>query len=38
MFLKLKGIEYLNFIADVYDVSTEERIQKIEKLTGKYSK
>ena len=28
IFLKLKGIEYLNFIADLYDVSTEERINK----------
>ena len=29
VFLKLKGIEYLNFIADVYDVSTEERVKEI---------
>ena len=33
MFLRLKGIEYLNFMADMYDVGVEERIQKIEKLS-----
>ena len=33
MFLKLKGIEYLNFIADMYEVGLKERIQKIEELT-----
>ena len=33
MFLKLKGIEYLNFIADMYEVSEEERKEKIEKLS-----
>lgn len=32
-FLKLKGIEYLNFIADVYDVSTECRIKKVDELS-----
>jgi len=32
MFLKFTGIEYLNFIADCYDVGKEERIQRIEKL------
>lgn len=36
VFLKLKGIEYLNFIADVYDVSTEDRIQKIKELAEKF--
>lgn len=36
MFLKLKGIEYLNFIADVYNVSTEDRIEKIKKYSGKF--
>lgn len=35
-FLKLKGIEYLNFIADVYDVSIEERKNKIKELTEKF--
>ena len=33
MFLKLKGIEYLNFIADIYEVSIEDRKQRIEELT-----
>ena len=33
MFLKLKGIEYLDFMADIYDVGLEERKEKIEKLT-----
>ena len=36
MFLKLKGIEYLNFMADVYEVSTEKRKEKIEELTKKF--
>lgn len=36
VFLKLKGIEYLNFIADVYDISTEERIKKIKELAQKF--
>ena len=33
IFLKLKGIEYLNFMADIYDVNLENRIEKIERLT-----
>ena len=32
VFLKLTGIEYLNFIADVYNISEEERMKKIEEL------
>ena len=36
MFLKLKGIEYLNFIADCYNVSQEERNAKIEKLAKEF--
>ena len=36
MFLKFKGIEYLNFIADCYNVSKEERIEKIEKLAKEF--
>ena len=32
MFLKLTGIEYLNFIADMYEVSTEKRIERINNL------
>lgn len=34
MFLKLKGIEYLNFISDIYDVNEENRKQKIEELSA----
>ena len=30
-FLRLKGIDYLNFIADIYDVSLEDRKERIEK-------
>lgn len=33
MFFNLKGIEYLNFMADMYDVSQEKRKEKIEELT-----
>lgn len=33
MFLNLKGIEYLNFMADIYEVSLIEREEKIEELT-----
>lgn len=33
MFLKLKGIEYLNFLADIYEIGIEERKQKIEELS-----
>lgn len=29
-FLKLKGLEYLNFIADIYEVSSQDRLQRIE--------
>ena len=37
MFLKLKGIEYLNFIADCYNVGENERNEKIEKLAKEFS-
>lgn len=30
---KLRGIEYLNFIADMYGISKEERLRKIENYT-----
>lgn len=33
IFLKLKGIEYLNFIADIYEVDVKTRKQEIEKLS-----
>jgi len=36
MFLRLKGIEYLNFMADMYDVSTAERKLRIDELTDKF--
>ncbi len=36
LFLKLKGIEYLNFLADIYDVSTKQRKIKIEELSKKF--
>lgn len=36
VFLKLKGIEYLNFIADVYEVPTDDRIEKIKKYCEKF--
>ena len=36
MFLKLKGIEYLNFIADIYEISKEERVKRINELTKKF--
>jgi ABC-2 type transport system ATP-binding protein len=36
MFLRLKGIEYLNFMADMYDVSTFERKIKIEEFVSKF--
>lgn len=32
MFLRLKGIEYLNFMADIYEVSKEDRQKRIEEL------
>lgn len=37
MFLKLKGIEYLNFMADIYKVSTENRKQRIKEMCDKFS-
>ena len=36
IFLKLKGIEYLNFIADIYEISEEKRKEKIEELSKKF--
>ncbi len=35
VFLRLKGIEYLNFMADAYDVSANERSQRIQSLAQK---
>lgn len=36
MFLKLKGIEYLNFIGDIYDISIDERKERINKLAKEF--
>ena len=36
MFLKFTGIEYLNFIADVYEIPSDERKSKIELLSEKF--
>ena len=36
MFLRLKGIEYLNFVADIYNVSEEIRKERIENLAKQF--
>lgn len=36
IFNSITGIDYLNFIADIYDVSVTKRQEKIEKLTGEF--
>lgn len=36
MFLKLKGTEYLTFMADIYDVPHDKRIKRIDYLTKKF--
>ena len=36
MFLRLKGIEYLNFISDVYKVSDDERKKRISELAERF--
>lgn len=36
MFLKLKGIEYLNFLAQIYEVPEKEKKERIQKLTKKF--
>ena len=36
MFLRLTGIEYLNFMADVYGVSKEDRMKRIEELSKRF--
>jgi len=36
MFIKLKGIEYLNFIADIYEVPAKVREKRIEELSKKF--
>jgi len=36
MFLRLKGLEYLNFVADIYDVPSKERKAKIEMQSSRF--
>lgn len=36
MFLRLKGLEYLNFMADIYDVPKEIRKERIENLAKRF--
>lgn len=36
MFLRLKGIEYLNFMADMYDVPRDVRKERIEQLSVRF--
>jgi len=36
MFLRLKGIEYLNFIADIYGVSSADRNERIRNLSERF--
>jgi len=36
IFERLKGIEYLNFMADIYQVSNQKRKEKIEYLSDKF--
>lgn len=35
-FLRLKGVEYLNFMADIYDVPQEDRVNFIEKYGKRF--
>lgn len=36
MFLRLKGLEYLNFMADIYDIPREIRKERIEQLAARF--
>jgi len=36
MFLRLKGIEYLNFMADIYGISAEDRKKRIQALSERF--
>lgn len=36
LFLRLKGIEYLNFIGDIYEVNKDVRQKRIEELSKKF--
>lgn len=37
MFEKLTGLEYLNFIGDVYEVSSKQRLEIVERLAKKFN-
>lgn len=37
IFLRLRGLEYLNFMADIYSVPATERVDRIAKLTAEFS-
>ena len=37
IFLRLKGLEYLNFMADVYGVESGDRVARIERLSREFS-
>lgn len=37
MFEKLTGLEYLNFIGDVYEANSEQRLEIVEKLAKKFN-
>ena len=36
VFLRLKGIEYLSFMADIYDVKSKDREEIISNLAGRF--
>jgi ABC-2 type transport system ATP-binding protein len=36
LFLRLKGIEYLNFIADIYNIGSNERKDRIDNYAGQF--
>lgn len=36
MFLRLKGLEYLNFMADIYDIPRDIRKERIEQLASRF--
>ena len=36
VFEKLTGLEYLNFIGDIYNVSEQERLEKVKKLSEEF--
>lgn len=37
IFLRLRGLEYLNFMADIYGVPAADRVDRIAKLTAEFS-